>query len=60
MDTPDVLNIEEAAKFLRVSKRTAYKLAEAKRIPAKKVGGSWRLSRAALEKYLGVPVKGAA
>jgi excisionase family DNA binding protein len=34
----DVLDIEEAAAFLRVSKHTVYDLARAKKIPGKKIG----------------------
>jgi excisionase family DNA binding protein len=52
---PDILTNDEAAIFLRVSTRTLFRLVQSKKVPAKKVGGRWRFSRAALEKYMGVP-----
>lgn len=53
----EVMTIDEAAEFLRVHKDTVYNLAIAKKIPAKKLGGKWRFSRSALEKFIGVPVE---
>ena len=37
-----ILTIKEVAEYLKVTERTIYKLAAAKRIPAFKVGGTWR------------------
>lgn len=34
--------IKEVAKYLKVTERTIYQLATAKKIPALKVGGTWR------------------
>ena len=51
-DTPEVLTIEEAAEFLRLSKDTVYSLAAGGLIPARKVGASWRILRSALEDWL--------
>jgi excisionase family DNA binding protein len=52
---PDVFTVDEAAAYLRISRRTLYRLAESRRLPARKVGGQWRFHRLVLEKYLGVP-----
>jgi excisionase family DNA binding protein len=52
---PDVFTVDEAAAYLRISRRTIYRLAESRRLPARKVGGQWRFHRLVLEKYLGVP-----
>ena len=42
-----IMTIEEVADYLKVTERTIYRLAEAKKIPAFKVGGGgWRLKKA--------------
>jgi len=47
---PEILTLRELAQYLRVSMRTAYQLAADGDVPAVKVGGQWRISRAGLEK----------
>ena len=49
---PELLTLRELAVYLRVSKRTAYQLATDGAVPAVKVGGQWRIPRAALERQL--------
>lgn len=41
----EILDIDEAAEFLGIKKRTMYKLAKAGEIPAVKIGGQWRFYR---------------
>jgi len=41
----EVLTIRQVAAYLKVTERTIYRLAAAKKIPAFKVGGPWRFSR---------------
>jgi len=48
----DILTILEVAKYLKVAERTVYRLAAAKKIPAFKVGGSWRFSRAEIDRWI--------
>ena len=48
----DILTILEVAKYLKVAERTVYRLAAAKKIPAFKVGGSWRFSRAEIDQWI--------
>jgi excisionase family DNA binding protein len=48
----DILTILEVATFLKVAQRTVYRLAAAKKIPAFKVGGVWRFSRAEIEEWI--------
>jgi excisionase family DNA binding protein len=48
----DILTILEVATFLKVAQRTVYRLAAAKKIPAFKVGGVWRFSRAEIENWI--------
>lgn len=42
----NVLMIQDVAEYMKVTERTIYQLAAAKKIPAFKVGGSWRFSKA--------------
>lgn len=48
---PSYLNIKEAADYLGISSHTLYKLVERSEVPAAKIGGSWRLSSAALDEF---------
>lgn len=41
----EVLTLEEVAAYLKAGKRTVYRLAAEKRIPAFKLGGTWRFLR---------------
>ena len=54
----DVITLDEAVSFLKVSKSTLYKLVESGRVPAKKVGRRWRFSRADLSQWLSTPSNG--
>ena len=51
----DFLTVNEAAKVLRVGRRTVYRLVETGKVPAKKAGGQWRILRAGLVEFIGVP-----
>jgi excisionase family DNA binding protein len=48
----DILTIEEAAEFLRLGKRSVYKLAKSGKIPAKMVLNKWRFEREALREWV--------
>ncbi len=41
-DQSGILTIREGAEYLKVTVRTIYRLAAAKKIPAFKVGGTWQ------------------
>ncbi len=41
----DILNIEEAAEYLRIKRRTLYTLAAQRKVPAAKIGGQWRFQK---------------
>lgn len=47
-----IMTIGEVADYLKVTERTIYRLAGAKQIPAFKVGGSWRFSKAEIEAWI--------
>ena len=48
----EILTIREVAGFLKVTERTIYRLAAAKKIPAFKVGGTWRFSRVDIDSWI--------
>ncbi|MDV7212793.1 helix-turn-helix domain-containing protein [Azotobacter beijerinckii] len=48
----EILTIKQVADYLKVTERTIYRLAAAKKIPAFKVGGTWRFSRADLDNWI--------
>jgi excisionase family DNA binding protein len=47
-----IMTIREVADYLKVTERTIYRLAGAKQIPAFKVGGSWRFSKADIDRWI--------
>lgn len=47
-----ILTITEVAVYLKVTERTIYRLAAAKKIPAFKVGGTWRFSREDIDRWI--------
>ena len=49
---PEVMNIEETSRYLRVPVSSLYKLAQSGKIPCQKVGRHWRFRREAVEKWL--------
>jgi excisionase family DNA binding protein len=51
-EQPELLTVPELAAYLRVSLRTAYKLAATGAVPGAKVGGQWRIPRAELDRRL--------
>lgn len=52
MSMSDLRTLSEAAKVLRVSKTTIYRLLYAKAIRAVKVGRQWRIPSDALDEFL--------
>jgi len=48
----EVLTIKEVAAYLKVTERTIYRLAAAKKIPAFKVGGTWRFRTADIDRWI--------
>ena len=48
----EILTIKEVSEYLKVTERTIYRLAAAKKIPAFKVGGTWRFSRTDIDKWI--------
>jgi excisionase family DNA binding protein len=48
----EILTIREIADYLKVTERTIYRLAGAKKIPAFKVGGTWRFRKADIDNWI--------
>ena len=48
----EIMTPREAAQYLSVHVRTLYRLAKNKEIPGRKVGGSWRFRKNALDEWL--------
>lgn len=47
----DILTIREVAGYLKITEKTAYRLAAEGTIPGFKVGGAWRFRRDQLEAW---------
>lgn len=48
----EILTLKQVAGYLKVTERTIYRLAGAKKIPAFKVGGTWRFSRIDINSWI--------
>lgn len=47
-----VITIKDVAVYMKITDGTIYRLAGARKIPAFRVGGTWRLSRADIDKWI--------
>jgi excisionase family DNA binding protein len=56
-DPPEVMNAEQAGQFLQIEQAVVVELAEAGKLPGRKLGDAWRFSRAALVAWLSTPEK---
>lgn len=53
MTKPDeILTIDEVAAYLKAGKRTVYRLASNGKLPAFKLGGTWRFRHSDLDKWI--------
>jgi excisionase family DNA binding protein len=48
----DIFTLREVAQYLKVTERTIYRLVAEQRIPAFKVGGSWRFRHGDLDRWI--------
>lgn len=48
----EIFTLEEVAAYLKAGKRTIYRLAQDGKVPAFKLGGSWRFRRAELDRWI--------
>ncbi|MFN0249417.1 MAG: helix-turn-helix domain-containing protein [Kofleriaceae bacterium] len=54
-DLPEVMNAEQAGQFLQIDERNVIELAEAGKLPGRKLGPVWRFSREAILAWLATP-----
>lgn len=54
-DPPEVMNAEQAGKLLQIDEALVIELAEAGKLPGRKLGTVWRFSRPALVAWLAAP-----
>lgn len=47
----DVMDVREAARYLKLNEQTARRLARSNQLPAFRVGGSWRFKKDALDSW---------
>ncbi|MFC3122682.1 methylation-associated defense system helix-turn-helix domain-containing protein MAD1 [Agaribacter flavus] len=48
----EILTLREVADYLKLTEKTAYRLAAEGKLPGFKVGGSWRFKRTDLEDWI--------
>lgn len=48
----EVLTLDEVARYLRVSRKTAYRMARSGELPAFKAANHWRIRRSELENWI--------
>jgi len=54
----EILTIREVADYLKVTQRTLYRLVQDGKLPAFKVGNSWRFRREDLERWISEQSRG--
>lgn len=47
-----LMTVHEVAAYLRLSEATIYRLAKSKKIPAMKIGRTWRFQRLLVEEWI--------
>ncbi len=52
MESTTVMTVREISEVLRLTESTVYKLLHEGKLPGRKVGGQWRVSRKAFEGWL--------
>ena len=50
--SPQIMNVDEVATYLRVSQATIYRLAQAGKIPCGKVGRAWRFRKKTIDLWI--------
>ena len=56
-EAPEIMNAAQAGQFLQIDERMVLELAEAGKLPGKRLGPEWRFSREALVAWLSTPEK---
>ncbi|MCF6219220.1 MAG: helix-turn-helix domain-containing protein [Gammaproteobacteria bacterium] len=53
----EIMTIKEVAEYLKLTEKTAYRLAAEGKIPGFKVGGSWRFTRGEIDAWIAKQLK---
>jgi excisionase family DNA binding protein len=48
----DILTVQEAADYLKINHKTAYRLAASGKIPGFKIGGAWRFKKSEIDHWI--------
>ena len=48
----ELMTLEEAADYLRVTKKTVYRLVRQRKIPAAKIGQQWRFNKSLIDEWM--------
>lgn len=48
----DIMTMKQAAEYLKINDKTAYKLAAEGKIPGFKVGGAWRFRKSEIDDWI--------
>ena len=51
-DTHEIMDVKDAANYLRIKERTLYSLVKNRKVPGIKIGGQWRFKRSQLDGML--------
>ncbi|HDR04501.1 MAG TPA: DNA-binding protein [Candidatus Marinimicrobia bacterium] len=46
----EILDIKDVSQYLKIKEQTAYRLAQQGKIPAVKIGGTWKVKKEHLDK----------
>lgn len=52
----EILTLDEVAAYLKVGKKTAYRLAQQGQIPGFKLGGTWRFRHSELDRWIAAQI----
>lgn len=48
----DIMTMKEVADYLKLNEKTAYRLTSEGKLPAFKVGGSWRFRKSEIDQWI--------
>ena len=48
----DIMTMKEVAEYLKLNEKTAYRLTSEGKLPAFKVGGSWRFQKSEIDAWI--------
>ena len=52
MKNGEIMTIKEVARYLKMTEKTIYSLAQRGKIPAVKIGGAWRFKKSLIDKWI--------